>query len=170
MHKTRRPIAVTIICWLLVLACMIFIFSMSAQIASDSSRTSGRTIRWILKTFVKDFESFTQDKQAQMIEDLQFIARKTAHFSIYALLGVLLAQAYLCHSDRAWTVIPASVLSAALYAATDELHQRFVAGRSGEVRDIFIDTCGALLGLLLSFGITKLLSKIRSKKRVNNTK
>ena len=37
----------------------------------------------------------------------------------------------------------------ALYACTDEFHQRFVPGRSGELRDVGIDCCGVLTGVLL---------------------
>ena len=36
-----------------------------------------------------------------------------------------------------------------LYASSDEFHQLFVPGRSGQVTDIFIDLIGVVLGLLL---------------------
>lgn len=45
-----------------------------------------------------------------------------------------------------------------LYALTDELHQRFVPGRSGELRDVFIDTSGAFTGLVL----LSIVSRIRA--------
>ena len=38
-----------------------------------------------------------------------------------------------------------------LYASSDEFHQLFVPGRSGQVTDIFIDMIGVVLGLLLVF-------------------
>ena len=37
---------------------------------------------------------------------------------------------------------------AALYAVTDEFHQLFVPGRSGQFSDVVLDSAGALAGLL----------------------
>ena len=48
---------------------------------------------------------------------------------------------------------------ATLYAISDEFHQTFVSGRSGEPLDVCIDGSGALLGVLLAFAITKLIGK-----------
>lgn len=45
---------------------------------------------------------------------------------------------------------------AVLYAAADEFHQRFVPGRSGQLRDVCIDGAGALLGVLMCWGIWKI--------------
>ena len=39
-------------------------------------------------------------------------------------------------------------LIAAAYAATDEVHQLFVDGRSGSFVDVCIDSAGAFLGVL----------------------
>jgi VanZ family protein len=68
------------------------------------------------------------------------LLRKTAHVLEYALLGALLLRAV----GRVW---PALALGIA-YAASDEVHQRFVAGRHGSLRDVAIDTAGVALGLL----------------------
>lgn len=40
-------------------------------------------------------------------------------------------------------------LLAVLYAATDEIHQTFVPGRSGRVTDVLIDAAGAAVGVLV---------------------
>ena len=37
----------------------------------------------------------------------------------------------------------------ALYSVTDEVHQYFVPGRSCELRDMGIDSCGVLAGVLI---------------------
>lgn len=47
-----------------------------------------------------------------------------------------------------------------LYAISDEVHQLFVPGRGGQVRDVIIDSAGAIAGILGYNG----LSRIRSKK------
>ena len=38
-----------------------------------------------------------------------------------------------------------------LYACSDEVHQTFVAGRSGEVLDVLIDTVGGSLATILYY-------------------
>ena len=35
-----------------------------------------------------------------------------------------------------------------LYSISDEIHQIFVPGRSCELLDVFIDTCGSLIGII----------------------
>ena len=39
----------------------------------------------------------------------------------------------------------------------DELHQLFVPGRSGQVKDVLIDGCGAVIGALIIWGISYLI-------------
>ena len=76
-----------------------------------------------------------------------FIVRKGAHFCEYAGLGMLLALALYIQTGR--HKIPAAVLCASLYAATDEVHQLFVEGRACRWQDWAIDTAGALVGALV---------------------
>ena len=62
-------------------------------------------------------------------------------------LGMLLALALYIQTGR--HKIPAAVLCASLYAATDEVHQLFVEGRACRWQDWAIDTAGALVGALV---------------------
>ena len=99
-------------------------------------------------------------------EMLSFIVRKCAHFAEYTLLGWSLALttadylervretrrdvpsgAQLGASTKAQIIAPWLIGTA--YAVTDEIHQSFVPGRSCEVRDIVIDSCGVLVGALI---------------------
>jgi VanZ family protein len=78
------------------------------------------------------------------------VIRKLAHFGEYWVLAVLLVRAL--RGDAPWSprfAVEAIVLTA-LYAATDELHQRFVPGRTPAVTDVFIDTFGAASGQVLA--------------------
>ena len=45
-----------------------------------------------------------------------------------------------------------------LYACTDEFHQLFVPGRSGNFRDVIIDTSGGVLSAIL-FGLKRVFSE-----------
>ena len=69
-----------------------------------------------------------------------YVLRKGAHMTEYAILAVLLVRAL-------QREVPAFVLGA-LYAASDELHQSYVRGRHGTPVDVAIDSVGLALGLL----------------------
>ena len=68
------------------------------------------------------------------------ILRKGAHLTEYAILAVLLRRAL-------GRDLPAFLVGVA-YAASDELHQHFVAGRHASPVDVGIDAVGLGLGLL----------------------
>ena len=51
-----------------------------------------------------------------------------------------------------------AIVLTALYASTDEFHQLFVPGRSGQVRDVLIDSCGAAIGVLIAWGLIRIYS------------
>ena len=40
-----------------------------------------------------------------------------------------------------------------VYASSDEIHQIFVSGRSGNIKDVIIDTCGSYLGIFFTYTI-----------------
>ena len=69
------------------------------------------------------------------------VLRKLAHTGEYAVLGALLLRALR-------RPLPAAALAVA-YAASDEVHQHFVAGRQGRPLDVLIDAAGVLAGVLL---------------------
>lgn len=92
----------------------------------------------------------------------QFALRKGAHFCAYALLGMLCllgARGAARLRQRRWRAPALALGLSALYAATDELHQAFVPGRSAELRDVLLDTCGALSGILLALLFLRLSSR-----------
>ena len=67
---------------------------------------------------------------------------KLAHLVEYALLGFLLG--------RGTQKPPLAFALAALYGASDEVHQAFVPGREACLSDWLADALGAALGALLS--------------------
>ena len=68
------------------------------------------------------------------------LLRKAAHMTEYAILGALLV--------RGLRELPAFAAGVA-YAVIDELHQMTVAGRTGSLLDVAIDSVGVLLGILI---------------------
>lgn len=133
--------------WMLV----IFLFSMeNGELSSD---TSGGVIGLIGRVLYPDFESWTPEAQLAFVEGISYPVRKAAHMTEYAILASLgLWMFHAWHKPIRRAAAYAFLCSVA-YAATDEFHQLFVPGRSGQVTDVLIDSAGAFLGLMLALGI-----------------
>jgi VanZ family protein len=71
------------------------------------------------------------------------ILRKAAHMAEYGLLWLLWQRAL--RTARPW---PAVAITLA-YAASDEIHQSFVAGRHGTPVDVLIDAAGVAVAVAL---------------------
>lgn len=78
-----------------------------------------------------------------------WVIRKIAHMTLYAILAFCAACSQIKPSFKK------VLLFCACYACTDEFHQLFIPGRSGEIRDVCIDSLGACIGFLLFTGIKK---------------
>jgi len=76
--------------------------------------------------------------------DLLF--KKGGHVLGYALLGAACLRGLAWRRPSAPRDVGAAVLLAALYAASDEVHQRFTPGRTPAVGDVLIDAMGAAVG------------------------
>ena len=80
---------------------------------------------------------------------VDYMVRKTAHYLEYALFAFLICG---CLRVGDWKRMRAYLLPwgiATVYAASDELHQRFVPGRNGCVSDVCLDSFGAISGVLV---------------------
>ena len=161
----KKDLIIKIILWIIVIAVAVFIFCFSAQDATESNETSGGFLRMVFGIF-PGFHGLSEAAQAKMIEDFMTVARKCAHFCIYAMLGFWLQ--FLARQYTAKFVVLISTAAAFIYAITDELHQYFVPGRSCQLKDVCIDTAGALFGALISLllvVIWQFLRKTLAKKK-----
>ncbi|MDE6088820.1 MAG: VanZ family protein [Oscillospiraceae bacterium] len=126
---------------------MILIFYFSAQPADDSTETSSRFCILLARLLYPDYDLYDLSIREIITDGLTFIVRKAAHFTEYAVLGCLFYFDF--HHQKAGFLF--AVLLTSAYACTDEFHQLFVFGRSGQLRDVVIDTCGGLCGALAGF-------------------
>ena len=135
---------------ILLIGWMGLIFYMSSCNGEASSAMSSGLLKTIAQFIgISDIDSF--------IRNYSFLIRKTAHFSEYAVLGFLVYINLKEYIKYRYLLI-SFVLSAG-YAASDELHQMFVSERSFALMDIFIDSCGALTGIVLIHLITVYAAK-----------
>ena len=73
------------------------------------------------------------------------VLRKIAHFAEFTTLGFLISWLLALLGRKNWPALPFGMAAACL----DETIQMFVPGRGPGIRDVAIDTCGVLAGMLL---------------------
>jgi len=152
VNDTRRRVTLVI-----VIAVMVMIFWFSAQEGEDSARLSAGLTQWLLSKLMPGYNDLPDDMKLAALQRFGFWVRKAAHFTEYALLGAALT-AHL-HYVIARKIPLCAWGITTLYAMTDELHQMFVGGRGPAVRDVCIDSAGALTGALVGMGIILLWHK-----------
>lgn len=154
----------------LTLYLMWLIFSFSAQGGEESSAVSDGVCRFLAELFVSGFSDLTELEKELKIEELVPIIRKCAHFCVFAALGFCSSTSvFSFRLENGFEFSKKTVLYPALfcliYAASDEFHQLFVDGRNGNVRDVLIDFCGAILGTLAAIGFYMLFVYLRQRNR-----
>ena len=131
---------------LMVLLWMGIIFWFSAQPADQSERMCLSVGHVAGLLFVDGYEDWPQERQEAFEEEIDHGVRKAAHFTEYAILGLLLTAMYRAYGHEGERLFLLAAGTGSLYAATDEFHQLFVQGRSCQITDWMIDTCGVITG------------------------
>lgn len=142
---------------------MCIIFAFSAQTKEESGAVSNSFTYQIVSSTRTFFNLDLSDARVKEIADaIEGFVRKAAHMTEFGVLSVLLfiwiGQWEMGLLRRGLTASGA----AAVYAATDEIHQLFVPGRAGRFSDVCIDSAGAVLGVVVFVLIVKLITVIRT--------
>lgn len=149
----------TAIAWLPSVLWMALIFVMSAMPGEASGAQSGALLEYLLALLHALLSEHAQRLSPDL---LHLLIRKSAHMAEYAVLALLNLRALLkTGKTGAKRPMRCAFLLAAAYAATDEFHQSFVAGRWPSPADVLIDAAGAALALLAA-GLFFRLRKSRS--------
>ena len=162
MIKIRK----VVISWIIVILWASLIFIMSSMDTNESNSKSKKTLNEIVEKTVETTNGMgitdkhpTQSKLNNVINKLNYPFRKMAHASEYLILSILLLIALKNSGVRDIKLFIIAVSICFIYACTDEYHQTFVNGRTGQFIDVIIDTIGAFIGSLFY----KLIIKIRGK-------
>lgn len=173
-----------IILGILIIIWMITIFLFSNQDGMESENTSDIiTNRLVNETIENDIEieenvdntnneninnSVNVAKYNYEFEmykgEVRLVVRKSAHFIIYLVGGILLFNFFRTYNISLRNQIIYAILGIILYASSDEFHQLFVNGRTARVEDVLLDTLGAIVGILLNLICLKIVYKIKNKK------
>ena len=140
----RGILIILIILW----TCLIFLFS-----NQDGGESSGFS-RMFVEFFIKEPE---------IVDKIEPYVRKLAHFSEYGLGGVLFISLFSTYdwSDR--RKIITSISLGVWYAIMDEVHQLMVPGRSGALKDVYIDSLGIATGVIGMLIVIKIFEKLKNK-------
>lgn len=161
-----RKQCVRLILWIAVGIVAGMIFWFSAQDGATSGQLSGGITEKVVEVVEPDYDSLPEPEQQTLFDAVQFAVRKSAHFGEYALLGFLLRLLCASYALRRGGLV--AWLCGTGYAATDELHQWFVAARSAMWQDVCLDSSGVLAGVLLATGILALIAYRRNRRRTSH--
>lgn len=132
------------ISWIAAFSWMAVIFYLSHQPGSASSDLSSGVVATLL-----DFIDQIAPGLELNVESFHTFVRKNAHFMAYLFLSLLSLNAWNSSGYRGWKRLFLGFGMCVLFAVTDEIHQLFIEGRSGEVTDVLIDSTGAAVGAVI---------------------
>lgn len=134
---------------ILVVIWMIVIFCFSAQTGVKSTKTSNVVTSMVVNVTTNvSKQEITREEAKKRVEDSTFLIRKLAHFTEYLILGILIIRLLRTYGKLNVRMIITAIVICFLYAASDEIHQIFVPGRTAKVLDTLIDTSGASIGII----------------------
>lgn len=159
MKKTKIINYKKILKIILILIWMLTIFLFSSENGEKSESTSKKVTVVIVETVTN--REFAEDEP--IIVQTDKIIRKLAHYTIYAIGGLLIMNYFYTTEKSTKQKILYSIILGAGYATTDELHQYFVSERSARIFDVGIDTLGVITGVLLYLVIRRVIETVKRK-------
>ena len=130
---------------------MCIIFMLSSQEGPTSSQLSYKVGVKIFTIANKTLDKGWSDAHIdELSRKYQYYVRKTAHFTEYFFLGISVAFPLYVYGVRGMKLIFFAGLFCIGFASLDEYHQSFVHGRGPSPKDVVIDSCGAIPGIILT--------------------
>ena len=135
---------------------ILFIYSNSLKTADLSSADSGHVLDVLKNLFL------SAGIESRWLTE--HLIRKAGHFSEYTLLGMILYQCVKSYEFRMERRLFIHGAAGFLIPFIDETIQLFVAGRSGQISDVWLDcsgvAAGTVIAALLFFVYAKEWSKV----------
>lgn len=150
---------------ILILATFATIFSFSNQDGTESKSVSRKVMREIVDIY-PGTNKLSEKEKNEIVEKMQPFIRKTAHFTIYMIAGIMI-MGFISTFDLKWNKrIAVTLLLGVIYAISDEIHQGFTGGgRTPRIFDVCIDSLGVLTGAVIVLGILMLINYIKKARK-----
>lgn len=156
------------IVWLAIaFGVMAVLFFSSSQTYAEQSQ-QGNLRHWLVNQPFKEFLAQFKFTYAGEVEDaaknyftyVEFLMRKTAHFSTYFILGL---SWFIGLRRRIGNRLLAGFVAwqaATGYAGLDEFHQSLTGGRTPLIQDVALDSTGALTAIIIATIILSITKRL----------
>ena len=145
LRYTLKPIS-----FLPAFCMMYIIFSFSAQTGSESGSLSYYISKLLVLAYNKLlFKGYDNATLNELIVLIHPFVRKLAHVTEYFLLAASVSLPLYVYRLRGIALTLVAGFFCIAFACFDEYHQTLIAGRVGSVRDVYIDSIGILLGIIM---------------------
>lgn len=132
------------------LAMMYLIFSFSGQTGVESGNLSHEISYKIVSVADRIFDkNLSEGDKNAYADKIELPVRKLAHMTEYFILAICISFPLYVYGVRGFALFLLAGILCVGFACTDEFHQSFVAGWGPSKRDVFIDSIGALFGIIL---------------------
>lgn len=139
------------------------IFNFSAQDGEESGSLSREITENVTKN-VKSIQRMEKSKKEKTLDKIEHFIRKLAHFSLYTVVGILMMSLMSTYNLIQMKRLEISLGVGVIYAISDEFHQMFIPDRSSSIIDVFIDSCGVFVGILVVVLGLKVIKRVVSRK------
>lgn len=157
-----KKIILRIILLILLGVTFYIIFGFSNQNGDESSSISRKVTEYIVN-LLPNIQSETD--KTFLVEHGEIVVRKLAHFSIYTIVGILMMLLMYTFKLETYKKTIISLVVGGIYAISDECHQIFIPGRGPSVTDVFIDTLGVLVGIIIVIVLISIYKKLFVEKK-----
>lgn len=174
MSKTKI-ILIRIALSVILFSNLVFISYQSTNSAEESDGMSTKVTEVILTATVSDFKEKSEPEQKKMIDDTNGIVRECAHTAEFVPVGITFFGLLITFKKALQKKLTArrfypscalcTCLFGLLYAVFDESHQIFVPGRGFQILDIFLDTLGVTVGVLITLLAVNIFERERDRIR-----
>jgi len=147
-----------VILWCAVILVSCQIFGFSSKTAAESSGLSSEIAEKVVKIIEKVIEP-SDSKKEEIFSSVHFLIRKSAHFCEFTLLAILVFFLARSYKLSIFLCILIALGYSLLFAVSDEVHQLFVDGRSGQITDVLVDFAGSMFGAGISFLCLKVFDR-----------
>ena len=139
-----------ILAFIPMIAMMLLIWGFSANTGDASSKQSAAIVsRVVLFAEKVTGLELTEEERVCWEERIHTPIRKVAHMTEYMIFSWTVAFPFLLYKKRKDWISKGAFIFCVCYAILDEIHQLFVPDRSGQIRDVLIDSIGILIGIFV---------------------
>ncbi len=135
-----------------ILMSIIFLFSAAEapESTESSMAVSYKVIHAAEWIGIMDLSAVEERLTAEAIEGP---IRKCAHVTEYILLSASVYLMFILWTNDRILLYFGTVAFSIIYAASDEIHQLFVRGRSGSFSDVCVDAIGVTIGAMIMLAV-----------------